>query len=175
MQGIASINGAYVSDEVSATNDTANASFTGTTDTAVMRMNTSGAATGAMQVATTAASGTVITLNSAGLYMFSISMFYLGAVSVAAGISYGASNAAPITADPLVGVANVIWAVDLVGIAASSNPISHSVPVRVVQAEIAAGTSTLRIHATNSAGAAPVGIVAVGVQYRLEKIADLSV
>jgi hypothetical protein len=83
---------------------------------------------------------------------------------------------AAITADPVVGVANVIESQDVVSIAVLQFQVSLSAIVTVTGAAVSlgagtgAGTAGIMFHLTDSGGAAPVGVPAASAQYRIEKL-----
>ena len=174
----ASINQALLGRTTSAFNQTLQAGFTGTNDTSICRFNAAATVTGAISETTTANEGSQILITEPGLYHVSFSCVVLGAVAVAAGISFGASTAANITADPVVAVANVIESQDVVSIAVLQFQVSLSAIVTVREAaavlaraaSTAAGTARIMFHLTNSAGAVPVGVPVASAQYRINKI-----
>jgi hypothetical protein len=173
-----SLNQALVTNPTSASNNTLQAGFTGTTDTSICRFNAAGTVVGDMTETTTAADGTIILITSPGVYHVSFSCTVLGAVAIAAGISFGASTAVAITADPVVDVANVIESQDVVSIAVLQFQVSLSAIVTVTGAaatlaiagSTAVDTARIMFHLTNSAGAAPVGVPAASGQYRIQKL-----
>jgi len=171
-----SITNAYVPDEVNANNNTVDAAMTGSGNTSVLEF-AGDATVSANYIAetTTADLGTLVQVTSAGMYLVSFSFVFTGAVNVAGGISFNSALTA-LTADPVVGVAGVIFAQDATSAVDLNTQIGGEVCVRVTQADIAsANGASFRFLATNSGGAAPVGIVVSSVQYRIEKIASLSV
>jgi hypothetical protein len=171
-----SINQAMVTRRTSAFNQTLNAAFTGAVDTAICRFNAAGTLVGAITETTTGDEGTRVLITSPGIYHVEFSCTVLGAVPIAAGISLGAATVAAITADPVVGVANVIESQDVVSIAVLQFQVSLSAIVTVTGAAVSlgagtgAGTAGIMFHLTDSGGAAPVGVPAASAQYRIEKL-----
>lgn len=181
-QQLQSINEAVLGASDALVTNTLNATPTGSADTSILRFNTDPGNTNAFTVATTAADGTIILIQEPGIYHASLDLVFDGAVLVAAGISFGAATAVAITADPVVNVANVIASADVDGNANGDQPVHLSVVFQVTEAaavlaraaSTAAVTARVMFHATNSAGAAPGGITAAGVQYRIEKLSQAS-
>jgi hypothetical protein len=172
MSGNRQINSALLLQVDSAINTVINATPTGSTDTAVLRFNAAATIVGtALSEATTAAAGTIVTLGETGMFSVELTLGFTGAVAVAAGIGFGMA-AAPIVADPVVGTDGVIKAADMLMVASSTQVIDLGTVVNVSSAAVAAGTATLRFLATNSGGAAPVGVVAASVNYRILKVAN---
>jgi hypothetical protein len=175
-----SLNQGLVTQSTSATNQTLQAGFTGTADTSICRFNAAGITAGSVTETTTAADGTIVLLTTPGLYHVSFSFTFVGAVAVAGGISFGAATAAAIVADPVVNVANVIASADMVSLAGVTQQMALSAIFFVTQAaatlalagSTAAGTARVMFHATNSAGAVPVGIPVASAQYRILKLAE---
>jgi len=152
-------------------NSVLNATPTGSTDTAVLRMNVAAAVPiggRSINEVNSAANGTVLTISSSGVFQVDLELAFTGAVAVQAGIGFNMA-AAPIVADPVFGTDGVIKAADMLMVATSTQAISFSTYIVVTAAQAAAG-ATLRFLATNSAGAAPVGIVAASVAYRVRKM-----
>jgi hypothetical protein len=173
-----SLNQALVNQATSARNQTLQAGFTGTADTSICRFNAAGTVTGAITETTTPADGTRVLITSPGIYHVAFSFTFVGAVAVAGGISFGAATVANITADPVVNVANVIASADMVSLATLTQQMSLSAIFVVTGAAVAlgagtgAGTAGVMFHATDSAGAVPVGIPVASAQYRIIKLAD---
>lgn len=154
------------------TGTTLNATPTGATDTAVLRFDTVVAPAIDPQVSsvTTAAAGTIVTLTESGVYLVSLTLAVNGAVAVAAGIGLD-MVAAPIIADPAVGTDGVFSANDYLNLAASTSGIELST---VIYVDEAASPSTIRFLGTNSAAAAPVGLVAATASFRIVKLANVA-
>ena len=164
-----------------ATNQTINATPTGSSDTSILRFNAAAAIGGDIVETTTAAGGTQVFLRAPGIYYIGFSLTASGAAQpIAAGISFAASTAVAIVADPVVNVANVIASADVVGLAAIILQINLGVIVTVTEAaavlaraaSTAAVTARVMFHATDSGAAAPVGIAAASVQYRIIKLSE---
>jgi len=165
------INEAVLTELNSATNTVLNATPTGSTDTAVLRMNAAATVAGsAVTEATTAAAGTIITIAQPGLWSIDFTAAFTGAVAVQLGIGFNMA-AAPIVADPVVGTDGVVKAADMLMVATSTQALDLGTTFLVTAAQAATGF-TVRLLGTNSAGAAPVGIVAGSVNYRLLQLAN---
>lgn len=144
---------------------------TGSTDTAVVRFSdfTTVIITGTgISQTSGAVNGTIVTLAEPGLYEIDLTLGSTGAVAIAAGIGINMA-AAPIVADPVVGTDGVIKALDTLGVALGNWPIELGTKILVSGAQAQAG-STVRALATNSAGAAPVGLVGTEGQLRIRKL-----
>ncbi len=157
-------------------NRVAQAGFTGTTDTAIVRMNAAAAVNvgGAFNEVTTAADGTIITVVSPGLYLAVFTWAVTGAVSIGVGIGIDLAQAGAIVADPAYATAGVIQADDPITSVAALVLIATSEGTFTVSAAQAAAGRTVMFMATNSAGAAPVGMVAASMSYRITKIAEIA-
>ena len=154
-------------------NNTLNAGLTGTTDTAVLRF---AAASGVVPLSEvsfrellTAAEGLIVEILRPGLIEVSLDVAFTGAVLGAAGIGFNMA-AAPIVADPVVGVDGVLKAADIDSNANMTLAISLSTFFIVTSAQVDAG-ATIRFLATNSAAGAPAGIPVASASYRMAKIA----
>ncbi len=159
-------------DQNSRNGRTINAVPTGGPDDAVLRFDVVSAVVGnsSIAVVTTAANGTVATISEAGAYQIDLSLDWTGAVAIAAGIGI---NMTIFTVDPALGVDGVIKATDVLGVAAFTGHIELSTTVYVTGAQAAAGL-TVRFLATNSAGAAPAGLVVAFGGWRISQIAQVS-
>ncbi len=165
-------NQAILTSTATLVNDTINATPTGGTDDTVLRFDAAAVAAGVgLAEVTTAAAGSIITASSPGIYMVDFDLAFTGAVAVAAGIGINMA-AAPITTDPVVGTDGVIKAGDMLMVAVSTQVYSVATTIQVTAAQAAAGL-TIRYLASNSANAAPVGVVAASVAYRIMKIANI--
>jgi hypothetical protein len=152
-------------------NSIGHATPTGSTDTAVARF-----AAGANSPiggfsyteVNTAANGTIVSIVQPGIYQVDYNFCFTGAVLVAGGIGLGMAGAA-ITADPVVGTNGVIAAADMDSNASMTLccSLTTTFPVR---AQLAATPATIRFLMTDSAGGAPVGVVAASVQYRMRRL-----
>ncbi len=151
---------------------TLNATPTGSTDTAVLRWDTITVPTADAQVSfvTTAAAGTIVTLTESGLYLVDLTLAVNGAVALAAGIGLD-MVAAPIIADPAVGTDGVFQANDLLSVAANTAGIRLATAFYVDEAT---SPATIRFLATDSAAAAPAGLVAATASFRIVKLANLA-
>jgi hypothetical protein len=78
--------------------------------------------------------------------------------------------AAPIVADPLVGTDGVFQANDFLDVASSTGGIRLGTAFYVADGEPPA---TIRFLGTDSAAAAPVGLIAATASFRLVKLADV--
>ncbi len=169
-----SINPGLVSNS-SIRNDTLNASFTGTTDDAVLRWAAAGTQVGtAFTETTVAADGTVITCLETGLYHCVLICDIVGALNLGIGIGHGLTGVA-LTANPLWANAGMVAAfTPITGVAAlvGNNCISGVCPID--NASIAAGTNTIRFICTNSANAVPAAVTLASVAYRIQKIGNLA-
>jgi hypothetical protein len=154
------------------TGTTLNATPTGSTDTAVLRWDTIVVPATDPQVSftTTAAAGTIVTLTESGVYLVDLTLALTGAVAIAAGIGQDMA-AAPIVADPAVGTDGVFQANDFLAVAANTAGIRFATALYVDESE---SPSTIRFLATNSAGAAPVGLVAATASFRIVKVANIA-
>jgi hypothetical protein len=154
------------------TGTTLNATPTGATDTAVLRFDTVTVPAADARVAftTTAAAGTVVTLTDSGLYQVDLTLAVNGAVAIAAGIGLDMA-AAPIVADPAVGTDGVFQANDFLSVAANTAGIRFSTAFYVDEAT---SPATIRLLATDSAGAAPAGLVAATASFRIVKLANIA-
>ncbi len=164
-------NQAILTSQATLINDTVDAGMTGSTDDVILEF--AGAATaGGVGLAevTTAANGSIITVSSPGIYSIDFDLAFSGAVAVAAGIGINMATA-PITADPVVGTDGVIKAADMLMVASSIQAYSSATTILVSAVQAAAGL-TIRFIASNSANAAPVGVVVASVAYRIMKIAN---
>ena len=179
-QQAASINQAILGGTDTAVTNTLNATPTGSSDTSIFRFNADPADTDAFTITTTAAGGTIILITQPGIYHVTLDFVFDGAVLIAAGISFGASTAVAIVADPVVNVANVIVSADVDGNANGDQPVhleaifevTEAAAVLARAASTAVATARVMFHGTNSGGAAPAGITAAGAQYSIEKIAQ---
>lgn len=148
--------------------------FTGTTNTAVLLFqdaNSSDTGRG-FQATNSATLGTVLTIVQAGIYALDLFWSFTGAVSVGFGIGLNLA-AAPIVADPAWATAGIVAALDpLTGAAAVTYGGVLSTKITVPQSLVNSG-AIVHFLATNSAGAAPVGLIAASMAYRATKIADL--
>lgn len=157
-------------------NRVAQAGFTGTTDTAILRMNAAAAVNtgGAFTEVTTAADGTIVTVGLPGLYLAKFTWVVSGAASIAVGIGVDLATGAAITADPAYATAGVIYASDpITGVAALAISGDAFATFTVSGAQAAAGR-TVMFMITDSAAGAPVGTVAAGLQYEITKIAEIA-
>jgi hypothetical protein len=179
-QQLQSINDGIVSLGTSASNLTLNAAFTGSVDTSICRFNAAATTAGDISETTTVADGTIVLISAPGLYHVAFSFTGTGAVNIAGGISFGAATAVAIVADPVVNVANVVASADIVSIAANIQEVTLSGVFEVTAAAVALGAGTgagaarVMFHATNSAGAVPVGIAVASAQYRIIKIGEFN-
>ncbi len=150
-----------------------NAAFTGAVDAAVLRFDTFTNLAGTRVVVTTTGdNGTIITINSPGVYKVDLSVTATGAVAAACGIGVNMA-AAPIVADPVLGVDGVIKATDNLGVVAMTQLIELSTVVYVTGAQAAAGL-TVRFLATDSEGGAPAGLVLAFSGARVQQLAQVS-
>lgn len=155
-------------------NNTINATPTGSTNDAVLRFNAAGTATeddpGTFTETTTAADGTSLAIKKAGIYLFTFTATLTGAVPVFFGISQDVA-AAGLVNDPAFATTGFLAIADCLSVASNTAVCSLMATVYVSRALAASATgSVLRCHATNSGNAAPVGIVAGSVQYRVALI-----
>ncbi len=152
--------------------DTINGTPTGSTDTSVLRFdNVNAVTTTVIAVVTTAAAGTIATINAPGVYHVDLGLDWTGAVAVIGAIAFNQA-VFPIDADPVIGVDGVIKASDVLGVAAFTGHIELSTTFYVTNAQAAAGFA-VRFNATNSAGAAPAGLVVAFGQWRIFQVASL--
>lgn len=153
------------------------AAQSGSVDTAILRFNVAGTATGVpgtFAEIIAAGDGSEIKISRPGIYLASLFGSAPASGSVAVGISYNASDAAPIVADPVTGVANVLAAIDpITAPAATAIPFFVSAVIEVSAADavgtIANNLGVVRFHATNSAAGAPV-LTAASVGYNIVQI-----
>jgi hypothetical protein len=178
---VQSLNQAMLGAESLLETNTLNAVPTGAADTSILRFNVDPADTSTYTVTTTAADGTVILILEPGMYLATLDFVFADAVSIAAGISFGAATAAAIVADPVVAVAGVIASADVDGDLNGDQPIHLEVAFEAragavtlaLAGSTGAGTARVMFHATNSAGAAPAGITAASAQYRVQRLSPI--
>jgi hypothetical protein len=166
------LNQAILTSQAEASNSVINATPTGSTDDVILRMNAAATIVGVgIAEVTTAAAGTIVTISTPGIFSVSLTLGFTGAVAVAAGIGINMATA-PITADPVVGTDGVIKAADMLMVASSTQVVDLATTFQCTAAQAATGM-TLRFVASNSANAAPVGVVAASVAYRLQKLCNI--
>ncbi len=153
-------------------NTVAAAAFTGSNNTSIVEWNVGATAPfgGNSFVETRSATdGTDIAISSPGIYQVDFDLAFTGAVVVATGFSLGATGV--ITADPVVGVNGVVKVADDADSNANMTQVlSLSTAVAVRAAQVASGLANINFWATDGAAGAPVGVVAAGVQYRIQKL-----
>lgn len=148
-----------------------NASFTGTTNDAVLRFNAAGTVVGAGIVeTTTAADGTSVAITRPGIYVVDFTGVALGGTTVHAGVSINVA-AAGLTTDPSYAIAGFISVQQpIVAAADVGQPINFT---GIFIENIKGQTSVVRFHATNGSDAAPVftGLAAF-FAYRITRLQD---
>lgn len=171
-----SINAGYLLNEQRNTNsgNTLGGTPTGTTDTAVLGfVNTAAALNSGVSPSTQAASGTIVSISQPGIYFIKLALDWTGAVAIQAGIGINMA-ASPIVANPVLGTDGVRASTDVLGVASFTGHIELTWVEYIDQADADLPT-TVRFLATNSAGAAPVGLVAAFGSFSITQIAPLQV
>lgn len=160
---------------------TLNGTPSGTTDTAVLRLDTHVATITALNgdvinskpnisVATTPAAGSIYTIRRPGIYLATLMLSVGASQTIHAGIGVNMA-AAPIVADPVVGTDGVLVASTTVSPSATGVPITLQTTILVVPSD-AAATTTVRALATDGSAGAPAGLVAARATFELVRLAD---
>lgn len=160
------------------TNNTLNATFTGTGSTAVLRFNADGTyagPTGGITETRTDALGTTWSITEPGIYSIELTWSQSGAVTNVFGLSLNVA-AGGLTAVPALATAGMTHIVPAISLATQIVSGTLTAVYRITQTLArAAGGALVRGHAAAAGGGAPTGVTA-GIlnAIRIIKIGDIA-